>query len=403
MNRSKKPSRFSFIFSILGSCSILFFGFFGFRPLENVAMMLAATDRRPENIRVLSVIITELEFGDIKRHVFAAHFVECADDAALEDRPEALDGLSVDCANDILASRMVNSRMRVIPVERIVARILIGAKQTDFVGDGVADEGGKSSGIHVRDYPRDHISLAADSANDWGFAGTDAASSIPSASLIPMPVLGHATDESFIDLDNAAELINILHKSDADFVTHRPRCFVRTEAHIALNLQRAHAFLAGQHEVDNAIPVAKRFICVFEDRPGNMRKAIAVWRALFALPMPFAGRKIVNGWVAATRAANALWPAARDQVSFASLFVGEHFLELCDGQLMNGLGLFLRVSPLQRDTIMDKTVCQVPDNRPILTPHNYVNPSIFQMLATIWLGVKVRRRFTIKALEAGRC
>jgi hypothetical protein len=29
-----------------------------------------------------------------------------------------------------------------------------------------------------------------------------------------------------------------------------------------------------------------------------------------------------------------------------------------------------------------------------LTPHNYVNPFIFQMLATIWLGVKVRRRFT---------
>jgi hypothetical protein len=71
-----------------------------------------------------------------------------------------------------------------------------------------------------------------------------------------------------------------------------------------------------------------------------MGEAVAVWCALFALPMPFAGRKIVNGWIAATRATDTLWPAARDQVSLAGFFVWKHFLELCSGQLVNWLWLF---------------------------------------------------------------
>jgi len=70
-----------------------------------------------------------------------------------------------------------------------------------------------------------------------------------------------------------------------------------------------------------------------------MGKAIAIWRALFALPVPFTGRKVIDGWVSATRAADTFWPAASDQISLASLFVGEHFLELRDGKLVNWLGL----------------------------------------------------------------
>ena len=128
-----------------------------------------------------------MELGNIERHIFAAHFVERPDYAALEDRPEAFDGLSVNCADDILPSRMINSYVRVVLVERIVARILIGAKQADFVRYGFADECGESGGIHIRDHARNHIALAANSADDWCFAGTNAACSA-AAALIPMPV-----------------------------------------------------------------------------------------------------------------------------------------------------------------------------------------------------------------------
>ncbi len=44
----------------------------------------ASLDHRSETVCVLSVIIAELEFGDIERHIFAAHFVERANHARLK-------------------------------------------------------------------------------------------------------------------------------------------------------------------------------------------------------------------------------------------------------------------------------------------------------------------------------
>ena len=45
-------------------------------------------DCQPEDIRVHAMIVAELKLGNIEGHVFAAHLVERADDAALEDPPE---------------------------------------------------------------------------------------------------------------------------------------------------------------------------------------------------------------------------------------------------------------------------------------------------------------------------
>ena len=207
-------------------------------------MMLAPIDRRSEDVRVPPIVISELELCNIERHIFAAHFVEGADDAALEDRPEAFDGLSMDRADDILPSGMVNGAAWIIPVERIVAWILIGAKQAYFVGYGFADECGESCGIHVRDNARNHISLAADGPYDWRFAGADSAGST-ATTLIPMPVLGQSADESFIDFDDAPELVDVLHEGCSDLMAHEPRGFIGTEPHVAHDLQCTHPFLAG--------------------------------------------------------------------------------------------------------------------------------------------------------------
>jgi hypothetical protein len=303
-------------------------------------LISASIDRRSEDVCIFPIIITELEFGNIERHIFTAHFVECANHAALENRPETFDGLSVDRADDILASGVVNSRVWIIHIERIVSRILIGAKQADFMRDGFADERGESGGIHIRDYARNHVTFPTDGADDWRFAGAYAAGSTASAAFIPMPVFRQTADESFIDFDNSAELINVLHQSDADAVAHIPSGFQGTKSHIAPNLASTYPLFASQHQMNDAEPITERLIRIFEYRPSNMRKAVAVGRALFALPMPFTGRKIVNGGIAATRATDALRPAPRDQVSPASLFVREQFFELRDCQLVDLRGLF---------------------------------------------------------------
>jgi hypothetical protein len=67
----------------------------------------APLNRRSENVVVKAVVIAELKFGDVQRHVLAAHLVERTDDTALEDRPKALNRLGMNGTNHVLPLRMV--------------------------------------------------------------------------------------------------------------------------------------------------------------------------------------------------------------------------------------------------------------------------------------------------------
>lgn len=46
-------------------------------------------------------VVAELKFRDVEWQIFLTDLVERTDHAALDDRPEAFDGLSVDCTNNI--------------------------------------------------------------------------------------------------------------------------------------------------------------------------------------------------------------------------------------------------------------------------------------------------------------
>jgi hypothetical protein len=303
---------------------------------------LAPFNRRSEDVSIVPIVISELELGNIERHVSPAHFMERADNTALEDRPEAFDGLSVNCANDILPSRMVNGRVWIILVERIVAGILIGAKQADFVRDGFADERSESGGIHVRDHAGNDVSLAADGADDRRFARTDAASSAAPAAFIPMPVFGQTTNESFIDFDDAAELINVLHESGPDFMAHEPCGPIRAKAHVAIDLQCAHALLARKHKVDNAEPLSQGLVRVLENRSCDMGEAVisSGRRAFVAQPIPMHCAVFLDLHIATPRAGYAFRPAPTSEIGATSIFVRESLFPLRDGHLVNWLGLF---------------------------------------------------------------
>ena len=55
----------------------------------------ASADRCAEDIRISPIVVTELKFRDVERHVLRTLRVQCAHHATLEDRPEAFDCLSV--------------------------------------------------------------------------------------------------------------------------------------------------------------------------------------------------------------------------------------------------------------------------------------------------------------------
>ena len=59
-----------------------------------------------ENVKIVPIVVPELEFRDVQRQIFAADLVERAHDTALQQRPKAVDCLGVDNAVHIAAGRV---------------------------------------------------------------------------------------------------------------------------------------------------------------------------------------------------------------------------------------------------------------------------------------------------------
>jgi len=166
-----------------------------------------------------------------------------------------------------------------------------------------------------------------------------------------MAVLRLAAEEGFIDLDNSHELAETLvSQSSSDAATHIPSGRIRAETHVAVNLKGADPFLAGQHQVNDAKPLAKVDLRVLENRPHQHREPIVVaGNASIANPMEGAGMRL-DLRIAATWAHDRFRPAMFGQVQLASLFVREDPLEIADGHLSDrrltpGLASHPRHSP----------------------------------------------------------
>ena len=107
-----------------------------------------ASDCDAEDIRIFSVVIPELELGDIQMRIFFADLMESPDNAALQDRPEAFDGLRVDRTDDVLTAPMVNDTVAISFLGELpIAAPSVSAKQADLVRYGFIDEGGQRGAL----------------------------------------------------------------------------------------------------------------------------------------------------------------------------------------------------------------------------------------------------------------
>src|ERR1700719_137149 len=64
--------------------------------------------RRAEYVSVVAIVVAPFELSNIQRQIFATNLVIATHDSALQERPEPIDRLSVNCAIDVLASAMAN-------------------------------------------------------------------------------------------------------------------------------------------------------------------------------------------------------------------------------------------------------------------------------------------------------
>src|ERR1051326_4598561 len=305
------------------------------RPKSNLEFAaLASADRRSENVRIHAVIVAELELRDIERQIFLADLVEGPDHAALDDRPEAFDRVGVDGADNVMAGAVVDHTMRKAEAEPPISGIVVRAEQANPRRNRLPHKFFKGAAGNPIDHAGNYISLPFDRADYWRLASV--ATSAATAFLIPLAVLVVPADVGFVHLDDATELVDIFHQSRAHLVAHGPRGFVTAESHDALYLKRRDTLFAGQHHVDDAIPVAKRLVGVLEDRSYQDGEPIAVGIALLALPVPLARGEVIDLGIAATRAVDAVGPAPRLKVCPAGIFMRKHGLELRDGQLVDG-------------------------------------------------------------------
>jgi hypothetical protein len=296
----------------------------------------AACYRRLKHIGIEAVVIAELKLRDVQRQIFGRHFVERADHATLEDAPKALNRVRVDRANNVLAAMVVNFLVRQVAKIVAVARPRIRRQEANLVGNRLVDEIEHGLRIDALQHADNHVALPLDGADQRRLAFGGAM-----APLVPMAVLVLATNPGVVNLDNAAKLFLRGDQRGADFMAHGMGRLVATEAHHALNLEGAHSLLARQHQMGDAIPVSEGLFGVLEDRPGQRRKAIAVFRALAALPVErLVARGVIQVRIATARAMDAFRPAPRYEVAKAGFVVTdwEPGLKLGGGHLRDWFG-----------------------------------------------------------------
>ena len=274
-----------------------------------------------KDVFVVTVIVAELELGQIQRKVFLADMVIAANDAALQETPEVLDIIRVDLATDVLACRM---RCGVVFVTQclqiVIAVVLIRSDQINLVAYCLADKPIKRSRIGILDNLADHVALAGDSSDHRGLA----AQARNMLTLIPMAVLVFPADSSFVYFDNAHQLseLSILHSRTEPMAQIPSRRVGRSD--LPLNLLCADSLLSVEHAPENFKPSAERIVGILENRARNDGKPITRLAAFLALPVPWTMGQFPDLFVPATRASNnAIRPAAILQELFARILVRE--------------------------------------------------------------------------------
>ena len=277
-------------------------------------------DRR-EDVRILPVVMTERELSQIERQIRLADVVIGAHHATLEQAPEAIQVGRMNVPAHILTLRVVHALVRKFALQSGIARMVIGCDQGHASIHRFPHEVAQRHAVRVLNDFTDHVTFTSNRADYADLAARDAREM---GFLAAMAVLVLATDVRFINLHFAHELgkAAILHRG-SDPMAHIPGSFIGSAADLALNLQGADALLALGHEVDHLEPDAKIVVGVLEYGLGDNGEPIAIpSAAILALahPMEGLGLQLIDFAVAATRALNAIRPAAFLQELFAGFF-----------------------------------------------------------------------------------
>jgi hypothetical protein len=338
--------------------------------------------RLAENIGFAAIVMAKLKLGEIERQIFGTEIVIGADHAAFEQIPKALDIVGMHLAAHVFVCPM---RDHFVPIEMAqvtVSARFIGRDQANLFGHGLFHEAAQRIGGSVLDDPANNIALAGDRADDRHLASVSRAAAVVLLAVLPVPVFLLAANVRFVHFNDPHQLleVGIVHRS-AESHAHVPSRAIGTETDHAVNLKRAHTFLAGEHEVQDFEPSAKRNFGFLENGSSLEREAIGravILAAFLALPMPRAGRAFINVIVAASRAAWAARPSAQEQISPATRLIGKEPIELSERHLADEARFSVFVIAHASDISANRRGSQESHNPPPLV-------SLARKLAYCWV------------------
>ena len=101
-----------------------------------------APKRAGEDLGVVSVAVSPLELFEVAVEMLLRDLVEGSDDAALEQAPDALNGVRVDIAHNPFLDGVVDRLMAgVVVCDSEICRELVRVDGRGLVSDGLVDEG----------------------------------------------------------------------------------------------------------------------------------------------------------------------------------------------------------------------------------------------------------------------
>lgn len=290
-----------------------------------------------KDVRILAVIVAIAKLREIQRQIVFAHLVIGADHATLQEAPKAVQVRRMDVPAHIFPALMTHRFMReALVLEASIAGVFICGNQRHVFADCVSDEALQGLRAHLLNDLRYDVPFASNRPNHrnlvmWAMPARAALSSHGDMLVLKLSAYIRLV---YFNLAHQLAETAVLH-SCSDTMAHIPGRSIGSTPDNPLNLQGAHAFLAGQHEVDDLKPGLQGVIRVLEDGLGDDGKAVAVpASAILRLADPVK-RAALDGkhlLIVATRAAhNAVFPSAllQELLTVRFSFEGVHQLGEC--------------------------------------------------------------------------
>ena len=119
--------------------------------LSRLFLRLSNVLHRAEDVGIVPIVVAELKLSDVQRQILTADFVEAAHNAALQERPETVDGLGVDRAVYILSSAMPDNA---VLFQLAITRVIVGCGLLWQRASHFASRRSGISSPHERSLPR---------------------------------------------------------------------------------------------------------------------------------------------------------------------------------------------------------------------------------------------------------